>query len=134
MDRYLGQYRLQISPRARKRGDLMWDDFISRQIRRTNRNLFLCGGAILTVLGLLLAAGWRDTYNFLFGPFPVQNSALVTISNPGSPKHYFLKVRGEESFSTGMREVDADNHDKIRAEVVALVVDKRLLVVKATAG
>src|SRR5882724_10913161 len=88
----------------------MWDDFISRQIRRTNRNLFRCGGAILTVLGLLLAAGWRDTYNFLFGPFPVQNSALVTISNPDSPKHYFLKVRGEESFSTGMREVEADNH------------------------
>jgi hypothetical protein len=111
----------------------MWDDFISRQIRRTNRNLLLIGSGILTVLGLLIAAGWRDTYNFIFGPFPVQNSQLVAISNPDSPKHYFLKVRGEESFSTGMREVDAGNHDKIRAEVVALVVDKRLLLVKTPA-
>jgi hypothetical protein len=111
----------------------MWDDFISRQIRRTNRNLFLLGGAILTVLGLLLAAGWRDTYNFIFGPFPVQSSELATISNPDSPKQYFLKVQGEESFSTGMREVDAGNHDKIRAEVVAIVVDKRLLLVKTPA-
>src|SRR2546425_2912447 len=108
----------------------MWDDFISRQIRRTNRNLLLIGAGILTVLGLLLAAGWRDTYNFIFGPFPVQNSQLVAISNPDAPKHYFLKVRGEESFATGMREVDAGNHDKIRAEVVALVVEKRLLLVK----
>lgn len=111
----------------------MWDDFISRQIRRTNRNLFVFGAGILTALGLLLAAGWRDTYNFIFGPFPVQGSELVSISNPDLPKHYFLKVQGEESFATGMREVDAGNHEKIRAEIIALVVDKRLLLVKTPA-
>jgi hypothetical protein len=108
----------------------MWDDFISGQIRRTSRNLFLMGGAILLILGLLLAAGWRDTYNFVFGPFPVQSSELISISNPDSSKHYFLKVQGEKSFATGMREVDASDHDKIRAEIVALVVEKRLLLVK----
>jgi hypothetical protein len=108
----------------------MWDDFISRQIRRTNRNLLLMGGAILLILGLLTAAGWRDTYNFVFGPFPMQGSELVSISNPNLPKHYFLKVNGEESFATGMREVDAGNRDKVRAEIVALVVEKRLLLVK----
>ncbi len=111
----------------------MWDDFISRQIRRTNRNLFLFGAGILIFLGLLLAAGWRDTYNFIFGPFPIQGSELVSISNPDLPKRFFLKVEGEESFATGMREVDASNHDKIRAEVVALVVNKRLLLVKTRA-
>ncbi len=111
----------------------MWDDFISGQIRRTSRNLFLMGGAILIILGLLLAAGWRDTYNFIFGPFPTQSSELVSISNPDSPKNYFVKVQGEESFATGMREVDASDHDKIRAEIVALVIEKRLLLVKAPA-
>jgi hypothetical protein len=108
----------------------MWDDFISGQIRRTSRNLFLMGGAILLILGLLLAAGWRDTYNFVFGPFPIQSSELISISNTDSSKHYFLKVQGEKSFATGMREVDASDHDKIRAEIVALVVEKRLLLVK----
>jgi hypothetical protein len=111
----------------------MWDDFISRQVRRTNRNLLLFGGCILTFLGWFLAAGWRDTYNFIFGPFPVQNSELVAISNPGTPQRYFLNVQGGESFPTGMREVDAGNHDKIRAEMVALVVNKRLLLVKTPA-
>ena len=111
----------------------MWDDFISGQIRRTSRNLFLMGGAILIILGLLLAAGWRDTYNFIFGPFPTQSSELVSISNPDSPMNYFVKVQGEESFATGMREVDASDHDKIRAEIVALVIEKRLLLVKAPA-
>ena len=111
----------------------MWDDFISGQIRRTSRNLFLLGTAVLTILGLLLAAGWRDTYNFVFGPFPVQGSELVSIWNPAVPKRYFLKVQGEKSFATGMQEVDAGNHDKIRAEIVALVVNKRLLLVKTPA-
>jgi uncharacterized protein DUF6709 len=109
----------------------MWDDFISRQIRRTNRNLLLFGSVILLGLALLLAGGWRDTYNFLFGPFPIQNSELISIWNPDLPKHYFVKVEGDETFQTGMREVDANNHDKIRAELIALVVDKRLLLVKA---
>jgi len=111
----------------------MWDDFISRQIRRTNRNLFLFGIGIVIVLGLLLGAGWRDSYNFVFGPFPVESAELVSISNPNSPKHYFLKVKGEESFATGMQEVDAGNHDKVRAEIVALVVNKKLLLVKTPA-
>ena len=108
----------------------MWDDFISRQIKRTNRNMFLFGTVVLAILGVCLAATWRDTYNFLFGPFPIQSSELVKIWNPDVPKRFFLKVEGEESLPTGMREVDASNHDKILAEVVALVVDKRFLLVK----
>lgn len=111
----------------------MWDDFISRQIRRTNRNLLIIGSVILGGLGLLLAGGWRDSYNFLYGPFPIENSDLVSISNPDAPKRFFLKVEGAETFSTGMREVDANNHTKIRAELIALVVDKRLLLVKTPA-
>ncbi len=111
----------------------MWDDFISRQIRRTNRNLFLTGASILVFLGVLLAAGWRDTYNFVFGPFPVQSSELVSITNPDVPKRFFLKVQGEEYIATGMQEVDASNHDKVRAEIIALVVNKRLLLVKTPA-
>src|SRR5947207_15155331 len=107
----------------------MWDDFISGQIRRTNRNLFLLGTAVLTILGLLMAAGWRDTYNFVFGPFPVQGTELVSISNPNLLKHYFLKVNGEESFATGMREVDAANHNKVRAGIVGLCGVTRLLLV-----
>ena len=108
----------------------MWDDFISRQIRRTNRNQLVLGIVLLGILGLCLGAAWRDTYNFILGPFPVQSSELVSISNPDAPKRFFVKVEGEESFTTGMREVDSSNHDKILAEIVAVVVDKRLLLVK----
>src|SRR5258708_18020711 len=107
----------------------MWDDFISRQIRRTSRNLFLCGTVVLTILGLLLATTWRDTYNYIFGPFPVQGSELVSISNPDFPKRYFLKVEGEESFPTAVGELEEGSNDKLRTAIVALAVNKRLLLV-----
>jgi hypothetical protein len=112
----------------------MWDDFISRQIRRTNRNLLLLGVAMLAIIGAIVGATWRDVYNFVYGPFPIENSELAGIVNPDQPKHYFLKVRGEDLFSTGMQEVDAGNHQKVRAEIVALAVGNRLLLVKAPVG
>jgi hypothetical protein len=112
----------------------MWDDFISRQIRRTNRNLLLLGMAMLAIIGALVGAGWRDVYNFVFGPFPIQNSELAGIWSPNQPKRYFLKVQGEELFATGMQEVDSSDHEKVRAEIVALAVGDRLLLVKAPVG
>jgi hypothetical protein len=112
----------------------MWDDFISRQIRRTNRNLLLLGVAMLAIIGATVAATWRDVYNFVLGPFPVQTSELTRIGNPDFPKRYFLKVQGEDLFSTGMQEVDAGDHEKVRAEIVALAVGNRLLLVKAPVG
>jgi hypothetical protein len=107
----------------------MWDDFISRQIRRTNRNLFLCGSVVLMILGLCLAATWRDTYNYIFGPFPASTSELASIVSPDMPKHYFLKVKGEKSLPTGMGELEEGSKDKLRTAVVVLVVGKRLLLV-----
>jgi len=112
----------------------MWDDFIGRQIKRTNRNMFLLGTVMLAILGAILAATWRDAYNFLLGPFPIENSELASIWSPDQPKRYFLKVQGEHLFSTGMREVESNNQSKVLAEIVALRVGDRLLLVKAPTG
>jgi len=107
----------------------MWDDFISRQIKRTNRNLFLCGTVVLTILALLLAASWRDAYNYVFGPFPIQSTELVSIWGPDAPKRYFLRVEGEKSLPTGMGQLEEGSNTKLRTSIVALVVNKRILLV-----
>lgn len=108
----------------------MWDDFIARQIRRTNRNLFLLGTVLVAIIGTILGIERRAAYNFVLGPFPIQASELSGIWNPDVPKRYFLKVQGEKSIPTGTQEVDQNDHSHVRAEVVALVVGKRLLLVK----
>ncbi len=111
----------------------MWDDFIGKQIRRTNRNLLILGTALLAITGTVLYFNGRDVYNFLLGPFPIQVSELATIWSPDQPKRYFLKVQGQESIPTGMQVVDARHPENVRAVVVALIVGKRLLLVETPA-
>jgi hypothetical protein len=111
----------------------MWEDFISQQIKRTNKNLLLLGGGILAVMALILSFTWREAYNFAFGPFPMQPAELTSIENPDLLKRYFVNVRGEETFPTGLQQVDANNHKNVRAVVVGMVVNKRILLVKTPA-
>jgi hypothetical protein len=109
----------------------MRDDFITVQIRRTNRNILLIGIAIIAVVGAAVGACWRDTYNFVFGPFRVQNAELLRVGNPDFSHRYFVKVRGEHLFDTGFKEADNNNSEHILAEFLALEVDNHLLVVKS---
>lgn len=108
----------------------MWDDFISRQIKRTNRNILLAGAVLLGIIGSVIGVEWREVYNHVFGPFPAQAADLMAISNPDAPKRFYLKVQGQESFETGMKIVDADNKSNVRAQIVAIAIGKRLLLVK----
>ena len=110
----------------------MSDDFISRQIKRTNRNILLVGLVLLGMMGCIIGVAWREVSNHVFGPFPVQAADLNAIYNPDAVKHFYVKVRGEKSFHTGMQEVDSDNKSHVRAEILALQVGKRLLLVKTT--
>jgi hypothetical protein len=76
---------------------------------------------------------WREAYNYLFGPFPVEASELAAIGNPDQPKRYYLKVQGDKSHTTGMQVVDRDNKENVRAVLVALLVGKKFLLVKTRA-
>src|ERR1700722_11508881 len=111
----------------------MWDDFVSLQIRRTNRNLLILGTALLAIVATVVSCTWRETYNFVFGPFPIQATELATISNPDQPKRYYLKVQGAKSHPTGMQMVEAGNKEKVLAVVVALEVGENFLLVKTPA-
>ena len=109
----------------------MWDDFITVQIRRTNRNILLIGFAVVAITGAAVGACWRDAYNFVFGPFRIQNAELVHIWNPDFSQRYFVKVRGEHLFDTGFKEADSNDSQHVLAEFLALEVDNHLLIVKA---
>lgn len=111
----------------------MGEDFISRQIRRTNRNLLLMGAILLGIIGAMVTLTWRDVYNHLFGPFPTQPSELAAIPGPNSTQRYYLQVQGKESIPTGMQQFEGGSK-QASAQVVALVVGDRLLLVKMPMG
>jgi hypothetical protein len=112
----------------------VWDDFVSQQIRRTNRNLLILGTALLGIVAVVVAFTWRDVYNYVFGPFPIQPDGLAAIWNPDQPKQYFLKVQGTKSYETGMQVVDSGHKENVRAVVIALAVGKKFLLVKTLPG
>jgi len=108
----------------------MTDDFIGRQIQRTNRNLLLTGVFLLAVIAGATALYWRDIHNYVFGPFPVQPTELAAISDPTTTPHYYVRVQGDKSFQTDFHEVDADDHKHVTAELQILSVGDRFLIVK----
>ncbi len=120
----------------------MWDDFIGRQIRKTNRNLFLLGFLFLAMLAAGTAMNWRTVRNFMLGPFPVgapqfgagRGPDFQPIPDPNSkeppPDRFYFSVQGQQTFDTDTQIVESRHPNRVIGEVVALVMDKHVLLVK----
>jgi hypothetical protein len=110
----------------------MWDNFITRQMKRTNRNLLIAGVVLLAGVAGLTAGYRRYLYNFVLGPFPIQTAELTAIQDPDAPQKYFVRVQGEKVFDTGMYLEVQDSSKKRTAEFYAVKFGERFLVVKAS--
>jgi hypothetical protein len=112
----------------------MNNSLVHSTIRRSNRNQL-----ILCVVGALLLAGFaafntRYLYNFFFGPFPIDQQALLATTDAGTLRQYFIKISGDRVLSTGAQEVSRDTKSgskTITASFMALLLDDRFLIVKA---
>ena len=110
----------------------MFDDFLTRQIRRTNRNRILLGASLVAILAFIGFTFRRDAYNFVFGPFPTEASALAGAWNPDLVQKYFLKVRTEQAYVTGIAEFsEPGNEKRVEANFFLLQAGDRLLLVRA---
>lgn len=110
----------------------MWDDFLSRQIRRTNRNLFLLGVFLLGGLSAALYGFQRDVKNYLLGPFPIEATELIGVDNPDTATKYFVKVRAEHEFFTGLNEYPKQGeHTRVIASYYAVQAGDRFLLVRS---
>src|SRR5215469_437256 len=93
--------------------------FLDRQVRRTNRNLFLF--SLLIIIGVVCygVAEWRYFYNFFAGPFEVGIESLNTLKYSDEQLRYFLRVRGQDSEDSGLQEVEQETSGgSVRSETV----------------
>jgi hypothetical protein len=117
--------------------------FLDRQIHRTNRNLLITSLIlVITVIGYG-AIRYRYFYNFFKGPFEVNAQWLDGVSSPGAPLRYFVRIHGESSEDTGVREVEHDAGSSIESGTTTARFSvlfmgkrqgKRLLIVKRDAS
>jgi hypothetical protein len=115
----------------------MYADFIAKHIARSNRNLLLVNAAILVVIAGTIGMNWRYAANFVRRDQPTTAAQLGAITDASALRQYFVRVTGEKSAATGMREVEVHtNHGvetsrNVTAEFLYLRVGGKLLVVRA---
>ena len=109
----------------------MGDGYIAQQIRRCNRNSLAFFAITMLALVVATAAGWRYLYNFFRGPFPTDPFQLLTVSDPGTLKQYFVTIPAGEVLDTGGTE---EENGVAKSKFVAVVVGHRFLLAKVPAG
>lgn len=120
----------------------MHGSFLQSEMRRVNRNMLLVNlGVVLGVL-LLGYVNYRYLYNCFAGPFPTAPAVLHAIPSPHSSAQYFVTVEGEELLDSGYQAISierdkytkAEKRRKVTADYLVLVVQQRLLLLKAPVG
>ncbi len=117
----------------------MKTNVITKHIQRSNRNLLAANVCLLLSLMAVILSNQRYLYNLFWGPFPMDSQALLATKNPETNSKYFVTIRGEQSLDTNVQEVSkrVDKYtgetksESVTANYLALVVNKRLLLVKA---
>jgi hypothetical protein len=111
----------------------MNNSLVHSTIRRSNRNqLILCVVGALLLVGLA-AINTRYFYNFFFGPFSIDRQTLLATSDAGALQKYFVKVSGDRSLDSVGQEItrNKSGSERVTATYMALLLDDRLLIVKA---
>jgi len=117
--------------------------FLDRQIQRTNRNLLITSLILVLAVVGYGAIRYRYFYNFFKGPFEVNAAWLDGVSSPDDPLHYFVRIHGESSEDTGVREVEHDAGTAVESGTTTARFSvlfmgkrqgKRLLIVKRDAS
>ena len=117
----------------------MWDGFIGKHIRRSDRNMLAVNLGLVLVplaIGVSTARYWS---NFAAGPLKIDPQALIAIQDPAKTDRYFVTVKGSKSIDTGLEQITQRKSkysgtvtsQTVSAKFVALLVDEKLLIVKS---
>lgn len=114
----------------------MWDGFIGKQLKRTNRN-FLISNLVLLALPLSFGIlGMRYWTNFFSGPAKTSSNELIQFAGK-TPDRNYIKIDGDKNLDTGVKQITTTKRrgqvtgSKVSANYVALRVGDKALIVKA---
>jgi hypothetical protein len=114
--------------------------FIEQCSSRVARRLLIVSAVLLAAMVAALGLSSRYFYNVICGPFAIENDALVGLTDVKNLQQYFITVNGEDSLNTGIDEMATHTRDDgknpsetLVAHHVAVLVNKRLLLVRTPA-
>ncbi len=110
----------------------MTEGFVRKTIQRSNfRSLGLAafGFIVLVLMAFVLS---RYYYNFLKGPFTIDQNELLSIKKPEDRLEYYLAVQGDTALDTGYQYVATSDNgtESVEKYYYALPIQDRLLLVR----
>jgi hypothetical protein len=118
----------------------MWNGFVGKQIKRSNRNLLMTNLGLMSVPIVIGGLGVNYWQNFFAGPANVSASQISKFKGSDVPDRHFMSVKGDESIDTEVTEITTTKrrgvvtNEAVSAKFVVLKVADRALVVKAKPG
>uniref|UniRef100_A0A7C3PG16 Uncharacterized protein n=1 Tax=Oscillatoriales cyanobacterium SpSt-418 TaxID=2282169 RepID=A0A7C3PG16_9CYAN len=117
----------------------MWQGFIGRQIRRSDRNILLTNmGLVLIPLtfGVLSSRYWQ---NFAAGPLKLDRQAALAVKDPTQEARDFVTIKGDRALDTGVEQITQRKRrysgtvtsETTSAKYIALLMDRKILIVKS---
>ncbi len=110
----------------------MNEGLILTTVRRSNNFVLRLSAAALCIVVALIAYNYNFIYNFIAGPFEVNNTSLVSAPTLRQFQKYWINISGDELLDTGMQYVSTskNNVETVEASYLALGLGNRLLLVR----
>ena len=120
----------------------MQEDFISSQMKRCNRNLFLISAVSMFVVIIVAAFSYNYFFNLLSSPAEINVTSLTSLNTLEAHNKDFVTVTGDDAFFSGVQYIEATYEkgtykqvdSKVISDYVYLIVDYNLLVVQTAPG
>jgi len=109
----------------------MLSAWLLQMCRRSCRRKLVAWSAAAGFVGLLWFANARYLSNFVSGPYTVNESDLVAITQPEAAPRYFVKVDASEMLDTGLQQISVETRNgnevsrRVSASYYAAVVGER---------
>ena len=108
----------------------MQGTIVGRHIGACNRNHFLMSAFFVVALLAIIPFGQRYLHNSFYGPFPIDQGTLASITDPKKRYEYHVTVEGDASLGTVMEDVSKDgDKETVTAYYLAVsIADNTVLV------
>jgi hypothetical protein len=114
----------------------MWENFIGRQIRRCNRNLFFTNLVLLLVIVAVGIGNWRYLSNWFRGTTPTDPAQIAKLRSADELARNFVSFDVQELGESGYQEIEQKNgvKQRVTADFLLAWVGDKLIVVKGKEG
>ena len=112
----------------------MYDGIIGKQIRRTNRNLFIINFIVLGIVFLVAVLPSRYWYNFFSGPFPMTHDEVGAVKDPDTLRKYFVTIPGGDTADVGRETETSHGSTSTKAIFRLLKTGTAILLMKTPTG